>query len=66
MGVTDKRPYTGSFLSGASQHDGEGFLTISDEPGIGITLKPDAARKYPYRSRQLHTRLHVDGSVIDQ
>ncbi|MDL2397980.1 mandelate racemase/muconate lactonizing enzyme family protein [Rhizobium mayense] len=64
--VTDKRPDTDSFLAGASQHDGEGFLTISDEPGIGITLRPDAAQKYPYRPRKMHTRLHVDGSVVDQ
>lgn len=64
--VTDKRPDSDAFLSGAARHDGEGFLTISDEPGIGISLLPDAAKKFPYRPRELHTRLHIDGSVIDQ
>jgi galactonate dehydratase len=64
--VTDKRPESDSFLTGASRHDGHGFLTISDEPGIGISLRDDAAKNYPYRARALHTRLHVDGSVVDQ
>ncbi|WP_366509767.1 hypothetical protein [Mesorhizobium sp.] len=41
--VTDKRPDSDSFLVAAARHDGEGFLTISDEPGIGVSLRPDAA-----------------------
>ena len=44
----------------------DGFLIIPDAPGIGITLAEDAAERYPYRKRTVHTRLHVDGSVIDQ
>jgi galactonate dehydratase len=44
----------------------DGFLIIPDAPGIGITLAEDAAERYPYRQRALHTRLHVDGSVMDQ
>jgi len=43
-----------------------GFLIIPDAPGIGIELAPDAQERHPYRPRQVHTRLHVDGSVIDQ
>ncbi len=43
-----------------------GFLVISDAPGIGVELAPDAAKKHPYKERPVHTRLHVDGSVIDQ
>lgn len=43
-----------------------GFLIIPDAPGIGIELAEDAAERYPYRPRKVHTRLHVDGSVIDQ
>ncbi|MGL4961132.1 MAG: mandelate racemase/muconate lactonizing enzyme family protein [Inquilinus sp.] len=64
--VTDKRPESDSFLVGAARHDGEGFLTISDEPGIGVSLRPDAAERFPYRPRKMHTRLHKDGSVVDQ
>jgi galactonate dehydratase len=64
--VTDKRPPNEELVSGAAQHDGEGFLIISDEPGIGVALRPDAVKKFPYRPRKIHTRLHKDGSVVDQ
>jgi galactonate dehydratase len=43
-----------------------GFLIIPDAPGIGIELAEDAAERYPYRPRVLRTRLHIDGSVVDQ
>jgi galactonate dehydratase len=43
-----------------------GFLTIPDAPGIGIELTEDAAERHPYRPRSVRTRLHVDGSVVDQ
>ncbi|MFO7698785.1 MAG: galactonate dehydratase [Anaerolineae bacterium] len=43
-----------------------GFLIIPDSPGLGIELAPDAAERFPYRPRDVHTRLHVDGSVVDQ
>ncbi len=44
----------------------DGFLIIPDTPGIGIELAEDAAERYPYRRREIVTRLHVDGSVVDQ
>ena len=44
----------------------DGFIIIPDAPGIGVELAPDAAQKHPYRPRAVQTRLHVDGSVIDQ
>ena len=43
-----------------------GFLVIPDGPGIGIELAEDAADLHPYRPREVKTRLHVDGSVVDQ
>lgn len=43
-----------------------GFLLVPDAPGIGIELADDAAERHPYRPRDLETRLHVDGSVVDQ
>ena len=43
-----------------------GFLIIPDAPGIGIELAEDAAERHPYRKRKIVTRLHVDGSVVDQ
>ncbi len=43
-----------------------GFLVVPEAPGIGVELAPDAADRYPYRPRSVATRLHADGSVVDQ
>lgn len=43
-----------------------GFLIVPDTPGIGIELAEAAREKYPYRPVEVETRLHVDGSVVDQ
>lgn len=44
----------------------KGFLVVPDSPGIGIELAEDAQEKYPYKPRAFKTRLHIDGSVVDQ
>ena len=44
----------------------DGFLIVPDAPGIGIELVPGAQEKYPPVRRTVGTRLHVDGSVVDQ
>lgn len=44
----------------------DGFLLIPDGPGIGIELADDALERFPERPREVETRLHVDGSVVDQ
>ncbi len=44
----------------------DGFLIVPDAPGIGVELADDAQEKHPPRAREVRTRLHVDGSVIDQ
>ncbi len=43
-----------------------GFLIIPETPGIGIELAPGAAERYPPKPRPIGTRLHLDGSVVDQ
>ncbi|MDA0748521.1 MAG: galactonate dehydratase [bacterium] len=43
-----------------------GFLRVPDVPGIGVELAEDAMEKFPFRERSLTTRLHEDGSVVDQ
>lgn len=62
----EDRPPKSEIVAGAAQHDGKGFLIISDKPGIGVELRPDAASKWPYKPREVNTRLQVDGSVVDQ
>lgn len=60
------RPDPHQMLTGSAVHDGEGFVAIPDTPGVGVELRPDAAEKFPYRPREIKTRLHVDGAVVDQ
>ena len=43
-----------------------GYLRIPTGPGIGMALTPDAATRFPYKPRAVVTRLHEDGSVVDQ
>ncbi len=43
-----------------------GFIVVPDSPGIGIELADDAAERWPYTPREVKTRLHLDGSVVDQ
>lgn len=44
----------------------DGFITIPERPGIGVELADDAAEKHPFKGRKRQTRLHIDGSVVDQ
>ncbi len=44
----------------------KGYIVIPDVPGIGVTLAEDAEQRFPFRPRQVKTRLHADGSVVDQ
>jgi galactonate dehydratase len=62
----EDRPPKSDMVTGIPQHDDQGFLLIPDTPGIGVELKPDALAKCPVRPREVLTRLHVDGSVVDQ
>ncbi|MCZ6539802.1 MAG: mandelate racemase/muconate lactonizing enzyme family protein [Chloroflexi bacterium] len=59
-------PPKSHMVSGIAEHDGNGYLVISDAPGIGVELKPDAIEKCPPVPREVVTRLHADVSVIDQ
>lgn len=44
----------------------KGYLLIPDKPGIGVELNDEALEKYPYIPRKFVTRLHKDGSIVDQ
>lgn len=44
----------------------DGFMELPEEPGIGISLVPDAEKRFPYSKRPVLTRLSADGSVVDQ
>jgi galactonate dehydratase len=62
----EDRPPKSEIVRTALTYDGKGSLLVPDAPGIGVELMPDAAERHPYRMRWLGTRLHDDGSVMDQ
>ena len=43
-----------------------GFLLVSDAPGLGVELADGVTERLPYKPLQMVTRLHIDGSVVDQ
>ncbi len=43
-----------------------GFAKINTAPGIGIDLVEDVEKKFPFKRRKINTRLHIDGSIVDQ
>ena len=43
-----------------------GYAILPTAPGIGIDLVEDVEKKYPFERRTILTRLHEDGSVVDQ
>jgi galactonate dehydratase len=43
-----------------------GFALLPEGPGIGVELVEDAEIKFPFKRRTINTRLHVDGSIVDQ
>jgi galactonate dehydratase len=61
----ENEPPKSEIVSSVAERDG-GYLRIPTAPGIGVELAEGAAERHPYRPRQVVTRLHEDGSVIDQ
>ena len=43
-----------------------GFALLPTAPGIGVDLVDDAEIKFPFKRRTINTRLHIDGSIVDQ
>ena len=43
----------------------DGYLNVSDAPGLGCDIDEEAAKKYPYRRAYLPTSRRADGSVQD-
>jgi galactonate dehydratase len=64
--IGEHEPPKSEMVVGALEHDGHGFLVVPEKPGIGVELAEDAAERHPYRMRWVGTRLHADGSVVDQ
>jgi galactonate dehydratase len=63
---SDVRPPEADMVDGVVEHDGEGYLPVPERPGIGVSLPGDAVARFPCRPLPMKSRLHVDGSVVDQ
>jgi galactonate dehydratase len=61
----EHEPPKNEIVSGALDCE-RGYLMVPDRPGIGVELAEDAQKRHPYRPRGVSTRLHEDGSVVDQ
>jgi galactonate dehydratase len=59
-------PPKSKMISDAPIHDGKGYLLLPTKPGSGVSLKDTAINDCPTVIRKVETRLHEDGSVIDQ
>ncbi len=46
-------------------HIENGYVILPETPGLGTALVDDIESKYPYKRRDIVTRLHEDGSVVD-
>ncbi len=44
----------------------DGYLLVPDGPGLGIEVDDDVLERSSYEQPELATRLHEDGSVVDQ
>ncbi|WP_170007900.1 mandelate racemase/muconate lactonizing enzyme family protein [Bacillus fonticola] len=44
----------------------DGFIDVPEQSGIGIDLVEGVQEKFPFKRRDINTRLHVDGSIVDQ
>jgi galactonate dehydratase len=63
--IGEDRPPKSEFMRSTVRCE-DGYLIIPDAPGIGVELADDAAERFPYAPREVVTRLHEDGSVVDQ
>ena len=61
----EHEPPKSEIVKGALKAE-NGYLIIPDTPGIGVELAEDAQERHPYRPRGVRTRLHEDGSIVDQ
>ena len=43
-----------------------GYAILPEGPGLGVDLKPDIDTLFPFERRKILTRLHEDGSIVDQ
>ena len=58
-------PDAGAGSSARRAHVQNGYLHVSDAPGLGVDMDEAAAAKYPYQRAYLPMTRRADGSVMD-
>lgn len=58
-------PPATEIVVGAPTPDRDGYLPVSTAPGLGLTLRPDAAERFPPRTRPLRSRRFDDGGIAE-
>lgn len=58
-----QRPDDDAIVEGSPSLDSAGYLAIPTAAGLGVSLRPDAAREFPARYRPVRNRSYNDGSV---
>ncbi|MFP3040773.1 mandelate racemase/muconate lactonizing enzyme family protein [Treponema primitia] len=43
-----------------------GFIALPEGPGLGLDLTENVEERFPYKKREVYTRLNTDGSICDQ
>ncbi len=61
----EREPPKSDIVRGALRLE-KGYLLVPEAPGIGVELIEGAEERHPPRPQGMTTRLHEDGSVIDQ
>ena len=56
---------TREVIPGGPVYDGNGYLQVSDAPGLGTDVNEELAAKHPYQRAYLPTVRRADGSVHD-
>lgn len=64
--ITSLVPFDQSEIADPVPAAVNGFVPATTAPGLGIELVEGAQQRFPYKRRQLNTRLHRDGSIVDQ
>ncbi|MDR3140079.1 MAG: mandelate racemase/muconate lactonizing enzyme family protein [Treponema sp.] len=44
----------------------KGFIALPEGPGLGLDLTEQVEERFPYKPRDIYTRLNSDGSICDQ
>jgi len=63
--ITDPEPWKDAVVTSPPAIDEEGYFAVPSEPGLGITLDVEAAKRFPPVVGRPPALWHDDGAVAD-